>query len=170
MMNQLLVLGFFPALMSFAAASDLVTMTISNRVSLALVAGFGLMAVIGGLGLPIIGLHVLACALVLAITFGMFACGWMGGGDAKLAAATALWIGWSPLLLNYALITSVYGGVLALALLRLRRYPIPAFAQGWSWLTHLHSTGTGVPYGIALALGGLTVYPETTIWNAVLGL
>jgi len=127
------------------------------------------MAVIGGLGFHAVGLHALAGAFVLAITFAMFARGWMGGGDAKLAAATALWIGWSPLLLNYALITSVFGGMLALALLRLRRYPIPAFAQGWTWLTRLHDTGTGVPYGIALALGGLAVYPETAIWKAVLG-
>src|SRR4029453_14597011 len=38
----------FPALMAFAAASDLFTMTISNRVSLGLVAGFLIFAVLGG--------------------------------------------------------------------------------------------------------------------------
>jgi prepilin peptidase CpaA len=168
MLKQLLVLGLFPALMSFAAASDLVTMTISNRVSLALVAGFLLMAALGGLDLATIGFHLVACFVVLAITFGCFACGWMGGGDAKLAAATALWIGWSPLLLDYALIASVYGGILTFALLRLRRYPLPAFAAGWPWLARLHSAGTGVPYGIALALGGLAVYPQSAIWKAVL--
>ena len=41
----------FPALMAFAAASDLFTMTISNRVSLALVAGFLALALLGGMGL-----------------------------------------------------------------------------------------------------------------------
>ena len=39
----------FPALMAFAAASDLFTMTISNRVSLALIAGFLCLAVLGGM-------------------------------------------------------------------------------------------------------------------------
>ena len=44
-------LMLFPALMAFAAASDLFTMTISNRISLALVAGFLVLAPLGGMGL-----------------------------------------------------------------------------------------------------------------------
>jgi len=41
----------FPALMAFAASSDLFTMTISNRVTLALVGGFLAMALISGMSL-----------------------------------------------------------------------------------------------------------------------
>ena len=42
-------------------------------------------------------LHVAAGAAVLAVTFALFAFGWIGGGDAKLAAATALWLGFDTL-------------------------------------------------------------------------
>src|SRR5258705_9302916 len=75
----------FPALMAFAAASDLLTMTISNRVSLALAAGFLVLAPLGGMGLQAMLLHLGAGATVLAVAFACFAMGWMGGGDAKVA-------------------------------------------------------------------------------------
>ena len=85
----------FPALMAFAASSDLLTMTISNRLSLLLASSFFLLALITGMSFGIIGMHLAAGALVLAVCFGFFAMGWIGGGDAKLAAATALWFGFA---------------------------------------------------------------------------
>src|SRR6266852_4285963 len=88
----------FPALMAFAAASDLFTMTISNRVSLALMAGFLALAVLSGMGLTDILSHVGAGATVLAVTFACFAMGWVGGGDAKVPAAAALWFGFGHLM------------------------------------------------------------------------
>src|SRR6188508_3003142 len=87
----------FPALMAFAAASDLFTMTISNRISLALVAGFFVLALLGGMGLYDIAMHAAAGVTVLAVAFFCFAMGWVGGGDAKLAAAAALWFGFGHL-------------------------------------------------------------------------
>src|SRR3954467_15979189 len=84
------LLVLFPFLMAYAAASDLLTMLIPNRISLALVAGFALMAATGPMSWLDIGLHVGAAALVLTVTFTLFALGVIGGGDAKLAAATAL--------------------------------------------------------------------------------
>ena len=78
----------FPALMAFAAASDLFTMTISNRVSLALIAGFLALALLGGMGLHDMLLHIGAGAAVLVVAFACFAMGWVGGGDAKVAAAS----------------------------------------------------------------------------------
>src|SRR5215831_19144054 len=74
----------FPALMAFAASSDLLTMTISNRISLILVGGFFFLAVWSGMPLADMGWHVLAALAVLAVTFTFFARGWIGGGDAKL--------------------------------------------------------------------------------------
>ena len=88
----------FPALMAFAAASDLFTMTISNRVSLALAAGFLVLAVLSGMGFYDILSHVGAGAAVLAVAFACFAMGWIGGGDAKVAAGAALWFGFGHLL------------------------------------------------------------------------
>ncbi len=121
-MFEFAILLIFPAMMAFAAASDLFTMTISNRVSLVLVAGFMVLAIVTGMSWPTIGMHVAAGFLVLSIGFVCFAFGWMGGGDAKLAASTALWLGWSQLL-DYAIWASLFGGVLTLGLLALRRAP-----------------------------------------------
>ena len=89
MLLDLARLVFFPALMAFAAASDLFTMTISNKISLLLAAGFLVLAVAGGMTTTEIAWHLAAAATVLAGTFGMFTMGWIGGGDAKLAALIA---------------------------------------------------------------------------------
>src|SRR4051812_49539424 len=77
----------FPALMAFAAASDLFTMTIPNRVSLALVGGFFGLALLGGMGLHDMLSHIGAGAAVLAVAFACFALGWIGGGAAQAAGA-----------------------------------------------------------------------------------
>jgi len=166
MILEILVLGLFPAAMAFAAASDLVSMTISNRVSLALIAGFFAVAWLTGMDLADIGRHLLAGTLVLAFAFGFFALGWIGGGDAKLAAATALWLGF-PHLLEYLLIASIAGGALTLILLQLRTLPIPYFLARQKWIARLHSLDTGIPYGIALAIAGLLVYPDTPYMRAI---
>lgn len=150
----------FPALMAFAAVSDLFTMTISNRISLLLAAGFLLLAALGGMSLYAIAMHVAAGAAVLAIAFTCFAFGWVGGGDAKLAAVTALWFGFEHLIV-YLAYTAVAGGMLTLLLLQFRQWPLPAALSSQAWLQRLHDRRGGVPYGIALAVGALLIYPET---------
>jgi prepilin peptidase CpaA len=166
MILDLLRLLLFPTLMAFAAASDLLTMTISNRVSLLLIAGFFVLAVASGMGLTEIGLHIAAGATVLAVSFTCFAMGWIGGGDAKVAAAAALWFGFGHLL-DYLIYASLFGGALTLLLLQFRQWPLPAALYGQPWLTRLHSKGRGIPFGIALALGALLIYPETDWVRAV---
>jgi prepilin peptidase CpaA len=156
----------FPALMAFAAASDLFTMTISNRVSLALVAGFLILAVLGGMGLTDILLHVGAGATVLTVSFACFAMGWVGGGDAKVAASAALWFGFGHLL-SYLVYASLFGGALTLLLLQFRQWPLPYSFAGQAWLLKLHAKESGIPYGIALAIGALMIYPETEWIRAV---
>src|SRR4051812_18251958 len=136
----------FPALMAFAAASDLFTMTISNRVSLALVGGFLGLALLSGMGLPDIMAHVAAGAAVLAVAFACFAFGWIGGGDAKVAAGAALWFGFAHLL-DYLLYASLFGGALTLVLLQFRQWPLPWPLGGQAWLLRLHDKETGIPYG-----------------------
>jgi prepilin peptidase CpaA len=166
-MLELAALLFFPALMAYAAASDLLTMTISNRVSLALVACFLVMAYASGMPLPVILSSHIACgAAVLALTFGLFAFGWIGGGDAKLAAATAVWLGW-PNLMDYGLEASILGAVLTIGILYLRKYRLPPELLNRAWLARLHRAGNGVPYGIALAVAGLALYPETAVWATI---
>src|SRR4051794_28824217 len=159
-------LMLFPALMAFAAASDLFTMTISNRVSLALVAGFLVLAPLGGMGLHDMLLHVGAGMTVLVAAFGCFAMGWVGGGDAKVAAGVALWFGFGHLL-DYLLYASLFGGALTLLLLQFRQWPLPHALGSQAWLLRLHDRETGIPYGIALAVGALLIYPETEWIKAV---
>ena len=156
----------FPALMAFAAASDLFTMTISNRVSLALIAGFVALAVLGGMGLHDILLHFGAGAAVLVVAFTFFAMGWIGGGDAKIAASVALWFGFDHLL-NYLLNVSLLGGALTVLLIQFRQWPLPSLLTGQTWLNRLHDKQSGIPYGIALALGALIVYPQTEWIKAI---
>jgi len=166
MILDLLRLLLFPTLMAFAASSDLLTMTISNRVSLLLIAGFFVLAIASGMGVIEIGLHIAAGAAVLAMAFTCFAMGWIGGGDAKVAAATALWFGFDHLL-TYLIYASLFGGVLTLMLLEFRRWPIPYALTGQQWLLRLHHKESGIPYGIALAAGALMIYPETAWIKAV---
>lgn len=165
MILDLLRLFMFPALMAFAAATDLFTMTISNRVSLLLIIGFFGLAILGGLGWQAILMHTAAGATVLALAFGCFAMGWIGGGDAKVASAAALWFGFDNLL-AYLIYASLFGGALTILLLQWRQWPLPA-ALCQPWVLRLHAKETGIPYGIALALGALLVYPETVWIHAV---
>ena len=153
-------LFFFPALMVFAAASDLLTMTISNRISLLLVAGFAVLAMIGGMTGAELVQHGAAGLIVLAVSFFFFAMGWIGGGDAKIASAAALWLG-LPHLLDYLLAASLFGGALTFLLLQFRLWPLPYIFVNQAWLVRLHIKDADIPYGIALALGALLIYPDT---------
>jgi prepilin peptidase CpaA len=166
MILDLARLSLFPALMAFAAASDLLTMTISNRVSLLLAAGFMVLAIAGGMGLHDMLLHAAAGMLVLAVAFACFAMGWVGGGDAKVAAAAALWFGFAHLM-GYLVYASLFGGALTLLLLQFRQRPLPYPLAGQPWLLKLHAKESGIPYGIALAIGALMTYPETDWVKAI---
>jgi prepilin peptidase CpaA len=166
MMADAIRLLLFPALMAFAASSDLLTMTISNRVSLILAGSFFVLAIWSGMPFATIGMHVAAGLVVLVVTFVFFARGWIGGGDAKLAAATALWLGFEQLL-NYLTIASVLGGVLTLLIMRFRLMPLPALLANQEWAKRLHRMDAGVPYGIALALAALWVYSDTAFMKSL---
>jgi prepilin peptidase CpaA len=167
-MTNAILLILFPATMAFAASSDLLTMTISNRVSLILVAGFAVMAWMTGMSGAEVMSHAAAATAVLAVTFTFFAFGWIGGGDAKLAAATALWLGFDQLL-DYALTASIFGGLLTILLMQFRMHPLPSLLARQDWVVRLHRMDAGIPYGIALAAAALAVYPESS-WMKALSL
>lgn len=155
------ILVIFPFCMVYAAVSDMVSMTIANRVPLILLAAFLLIAPLTGMGLAEIGMHLAAGALVLAVTFGLFAIGGMGGGDAKLLAGTAVWMGFSMTLMQYLVFGSVFGGALTLALLSFRGSPLAVYTGNNLFLRHFADRQAGIPYGVALGIAGLVTYPET---------
>jgi prepilin peptidase CpaA len=150
----------FPAAMAFAGAMDLLTMTIPNRVSLALVAAFAAAAPLTGMPWPQFFGHLLAGFAVLVLGIFMFARGWIGGGDAKLVAAAVLWLGFENLV-HYVFLVSLLGGVLASAILAYRRLAPPLRFASQDWAMRLHDRKMGIPYGVALAAAALWIYPST---------
>ncbi len=159
------IMMILPAALAFAGAMDLLTMTIPNRISIALLAGFCLAAPLAGLSLQEFGLHLAAGALILGVGIILFSFGLFGGGDAKLMAAASVWIGFEHLLTFFVDI-ALLGGVLAVIILLYRRLPVAIFpTQQWAW--RLHSADVGMPYGLAIAGAGLFLYPKTEIFRAL---
>lgn len=165
-MLETFVVVVLPALVVVAAVSDLMTMTIPNRLVLALTAAFALAAPLAGLGLHEIGMHLAAAALVLAIGMALFVPGWIGGGDAKLAAGLALWLGFEPLL-DWFLLFALFGGALTMGVIYYRKSPLPPRLNAIDWLARLHEPKCGVPYGVALAAGTLILWPETAWFSGL---
>jgi prepilin peptidase CpaA len=167
-MLEAAILVVFPFCMLFAAISDMVSMTIANRVSVILVGTFALLAPFTGMDWATYGMHFAAGGMVLAITFTVFAIGGMGGGDAKLLAATAVWMGFGIVLVQYLVLGAVFGGLLTLAILAFRNSPTSIFAGRNMFLRHFADEKAGIPYGVALGVAGLVVYPETALMQWVL--
>lgn len=159
----------FSALVLTAALKDVTSYTIPNWISLALVAAFPLAALASGLPLTLIAQNAGIGLVALLAGMAMFALRWLGGGDAKLFAAVALWLGW-PALLPFLITTALAGGGLALLLLSLRAPVIrPYVLVGPDWFTRLARPGEAAPYGVAIALGALAAFPQT-LFAAGLGL
>lgn len=153
----------FPFCMVFAAVSDLLSMTIANRVSIILAAAFLAVAPLTGMDWSVYLWHISAGILVLSITFGLFAVGGMGGGDAKLLSATALWMGMSMTLVQYLVYSTLVGGVLTVMILLYRGSPLSVFTGHIRFFRNFANEKVGVPYGIALAVGGLLAYPSSSL-------
>lgn len=159
------VLIIFPLAMAYAAAMDLFTMTIPNRVSLALVAGFLCTAILAGMPLIDIAKHAGVGLAVLAVAILMFSQGWVGGGDAKLLAAAALWFGVNQIV-DYIFMVAMFGGLLSLFFMSFRSFIPPVMIAGRDWAERLHDKKSGIPYGVALAAAGLWLYPDSDVFRA----
>ena len=168
MIAEILVIGALPLLLLGAACWDLASFTIPNFINVAVIAMFPLFALAAELPLAAVGIHLLAGFIGLAIGFALFALGYIGGGDAKLFAGIALWIGFADLV-SYALLASVFGGFLTLALLMLRQWPLPGVLSRRPWILKLHDARSGVPYGVALAAGAFVLLPHTEIFRLATG-
>lgn len=155
-----------PALLVAAAFFDLTTYRIPNLLPAAMVLLFGVFTLALAFGDHAMswndtGLHLFAGLTGLLLGMGMFAVGWVGGGDAKLFAAILLWLGWDALY-DYVVLACLLGGALTLGLIVLRRVPLLAKLP---WLARLADPASGVPYGVALALAALLVLPHTDVFR-----
>ncbi len=140
-----------PVLLVWAAAVDFLTRSIPNGISILLSLAFAIFAVAAGLSLEDLAGHVLCALLFLGCGFALFSAKLIGGGDAKLCAGAALWLGLGgaqPFLHSMA----VAGGLLAL--IYLARHMI-----GSSFGLYASGART-IPYGVAIAAGALFVLPD----------
>ena len=166
---QISLLLVFPALVILAGLKDATTYTIPNWISLGLIAAFVPAAAVSGASLPVIGLCLATGLGALLLGMGMFAAGWIGGGDAKLFAAAGLWIGW-PAAFPFMLSTGLAGGALTMTILALRSgWLEPVLAGSPAWVRKLGAQGGDIPYGVAIAIGALATFPQGALALAILG-
>jgi prepilin peptidase CpaA len=166
-MTEAAIFVVFPLCLAFAAFSDLFTMTIPNRVSGILLGAFVLVAPLVGLGLPIIAMHLVAGITVFLACFALFALNIMGGGDAKLLTASAVWFGFNNSLFEFVIYVSISGGFLTLLILMMRTQENVILASGLP-VPPLLFTAKKIPYGIAIGLGGFLAYPSSPLMQAAL--
>lgn len=167
-MTSLIVFAPFIVLLVVAAGWDLATYTIPNLISVLLALGFALFAVAAGMSGWVVASHVAAGLVALVIGFLLFAFGYIGGGDAKVFAAIAAWIGLHDLP-EYLLLATIFGGALTLGLLAARKLPLPAPLAARQWILRLHEPRGGIPYGIALSAGAIAILPYTDIFRLAVG-
>jgi prepilin peptidase CpaA len=159
-MLSILAPAVFAGLLLYAACSDMARMIIPNGVSIALAAAFPLAALAAGLPLGQLGMHLLFAAGVLVVGFFLFAGNIIGGGDAKLLAAAAAWIGPAGFL-DFAVWTALAGGALAATVLLARANSGHLVAIGAPDFVHrLLTPKKGIPYGVAIMCGGLMSIPS----------
>ena len=157
------LLMLFPAAMLYAAVMDFFTMTIPNKISVALVALFIAVALLAGMSWHVFFDHIGAGLVVLVASIFMFARGWFGGGDAKLMSAAALWFGFDGLF-EYLILVTVLGGFLATFIMTYRQIIPPLWIKGLEWAERLHDQRLGIPYGTALAAAALWLFPTSQVF------
>jgi len=162
MTTAVLILSILPIALVIAALSDLLTMTIPNRICAVAVIAFLMLAPLSGLTWPVIGMNLLAGLLVFGVCFALFACNVMGGGDAKLLTAVAVWFGFHYSLLFFLVTVTFAGFGLTILFLLLRWQASAVLAMG----IPLPASVVGenkIPYGIAIAIGGCLSFSTTPI-------
>lgn len=163
---QAAVLCLFPAMVIVAGLYDITTFTIPNWISIALGLAFIPAAFLTGSSWTEVGLCLAVGLGCFVLGVGMFAMNWIGGGDAKLMAAAGLWLGW-PEVIRYLVFTGLAGGVLAVSLLALRSAWLRRYAAaGPTWMGRLATPGGSAPYGVAIAVGALAVFPFSPLLHA----
>jgi len=160
--SELAALAILVCALLGAALSDIRLYLIPNRYPAAIIFAYLVYATSQSLDQSLVGLATGFVAFVLCAL--LFAVGIIGGGDAKLLAATALWAGPSlaPTFLMY---TVLAGGALALAWLSPFRRLMPEAPQRGEPNAETRAASSGLrsrlhqptPYGAAIAAGGLYV-------------
>jgi prepilin peptidase CpaA len=167
-MLALFSLSVFPAALLIAAATDLYEFKIPNWVSAVLVAAFIVACLALHAPLRLLAEGLLLGAGALAVGFALFLKRVVGGGDAKLLAAAAPWVGLAGLM-NFLTNMAFAGALLAIALIIFRKTPqLPIYAHA-PWVVRLHQKPKDIPYAVAIAAGGLLSFQQTQLFQLAFG-
>lgn len=161
-MYSAIVFIVLPACLVLAALTDFLEMTIPNWISLLLIGAFVLIAPFSGLSLLELGWHLAAALLVFFGCFSLFALNVMGGGDAKLLTAAALWFGFNTSLFEFLVYTGYLGGLLTIVVMLLRANWDKLATVGVR-LPQTLMVAKKIPYAIAIGGAGLLAYPSSPL-------
>ena len=155
-------LMLFVFTMVYAALSDITIYRIRNNLVLTLLVGYAVLAPVVGFTHQEMLRSLAAAGVVLLFTFALFAVGWIGGGDAKLASVTTLWLG-ADKAPSYLLFLMLLGGVLAVLVYLFRALPLSQRVANTAWVAQLRASDKGnkLPYGVAITMAGLCVLPSS---------
>jgi prepilin peptidase CpaA len=156
-MIETLIFALFAILMITAGIGDCLTMKIPNWLNG--VIGISFFGAAFAVGMPIeqIGWHLATAAVVLVLGFGLFAAGCIGGGDAKLLAVAALWLG-SGQLIEFLVVMALAGGALAIIMKFWWWIKLEMELRGLDQEKSRVKTSIDLPYGIAIAVGALFAF------------
>lgn len=147
-----------------AGVSDFRTLRIPNWLTGALALAFPIAVLISGQPVDWLS-HVGAGAAVFAVAAVLFALRLMGGGDVKLLAATALWVGLGQLL-PFLVLVALVGGVFALVCVMLRHpFVQTAILATLRRLPVFAHKNLPIPYGIPIAVAGVLMAPMLPIFS-----
>ncbi|MDH4441014.1 MAG: prepilin peptidase [Rhizobium sp.] len=151
-----------PVCLVLAALTDFLEMTIPNRIPAILLATFLLIAPFSDITAVEFGWHVAAAVSVFAVCFGLFALNVMGGGDAKILSAAAIWFGFNHSLFEFLAYTGYLGGALTVMVMLLRAN-WDKFATIGVKLPQTLMVANKIPYAIAIGAAGLMAYPQSPL-------
>lgn len=156
-MTHLLILTLFPVLVVVAAIGDFLTMKIPNWLNVVLGVSFFGAAFYMGMPLEQLAWHVAAGVIVLVCGFTLFAFNLIGGGDAKLLAVAAMWLGMEQLI-AFLIVMALAGGALAIVMKLWWWLKLEADTRGSGWFSSKLKTSIDLPYGVAIAVGALFAF------------
>lgn len=147
MLQEMIQYGLLIALaiaLVFAAFSDIRSRKIHNWLNLGIALAAPAFWWASGLSLwPGVAVQLGVALLAFAVLAGLFAIRAMGGGDVKLLTALALWIQWEAFI-ELLFVMAIAGGVLTIVM-------------GTWHVTRRRKDRLAIPYGVAIAFGGLWV-------------
>ena len=161
-MIEAAVFLIFPLCLALAGFTDLFSMTIPNRIPAILLGSFLLISPFTGLGLQEIGFHLAMGVATFAVCFALFAFNAMGGGDAKLLTAAAVWFGPDQSLIEFFVYVAYIGCMLTILILLVRGHANKILAVGLS-LPNSITHAKKIPYGIAIAIAGFLAFPSSPL-------